>query len=101
MLANFLTPSGAASGLDPGTASNASYLRVFANPKATQTDWYTAGDQLVDFKVGFLNKIPLIELVFAIALIIGAIYYFAVQRKKPYEEVRAPDDEDLTGVVTV
>ena len=30
-------------------------------------------------------------------LIIGAIYYFAVQRKKPYEAVVAPTDEDLVG----
>ena len=34
-------------------------------------------------------------------LIIGAIYYFAVQRKKPYEAVVAPTDEDLSGIVSV
>jgi urea carboxylase system permease len=100
MMVNFLTPSGATSGLDPGTASGASYLRVFANPKATQTDWYVAGDQLVDFKVGFLNDIPLIWLVFGVVLIIGAIYYLAVQRNKPYEVVLAPTDEDLTGIAS-
>ncbi len=99
MMVNFLTPSGAASGLDPGSASGASYLRVFANPKATQTDWYVAGDQLVDFKIGFLNDIPLIWLVFGVVLIIGAIYYLAVQRNKPYEVVLAPTDEDLSGIV--
>ncbi len=101
MMVNFLTPSGATSGLDPGTASGASYLRVFANPKATQTDWYAEGDQLVDFKVDFLNKIPLIWLVFSVVLIIGCIYYFAAQRRKPFEAVVAPTDEDLSGIVSV
>ena len=33
-----------------------------------------------------------------VVLIVGAIYYFAVQRKKPYEPV-VPPDEDLTGIV--
>ncbi len=99
MMANFLTPSGATSGLDPGTASGASYLRVFANPKPVQTDWYVEGDQLVDFKIDFLNKIPLIWLVFAVVLIIGCIYYFAVQRQKSVEAVVAPTDEDLSGIV--
>jgi hypothetical protein len=54
----------------------------------------------VDFKIGFLNEIPIIWLVFAVVLIIGTIYYFAVQRNKPYEAV-VPPDEDLAGIVTV
>jgi hypothetical protein len=33
-------------------------------------------------------------------IIVGAIYYFAVQRKKPYEAV-VPPDEDLSGIVSV
>ena len=45
----------------------------------------------MDFKIGFLNEIPMIWMVFAVVLIIGAIYYFAVQRNKPYEAVVAPD----------
>jgi hypothetical protein len=67
--------------------------------KAIQTDWYVEGDQLVDFKVDFLNEIPIIWLVFGVVLIIGAIYYFTVQKKKPYEVVVAPTDEDLSGIV--
>ena len=31
-------------------------------------------------------------------LIVGAIYYFTAQRKKPWESV-VPPDEDLTGIV--
>jgi len=100
MLLNFLTPASVNSAFDPN-ASGANYLRIFANPKAIQTDWYVEGDQLVDFKIDFLNKIPIIWLVFAVVLIIGAIYYFTVQRNKPYEAVAAPTDEDLSGIVSV
>lgn len=99
MLLNFLTPASVDSAFDPN-ASGANYLRIFANPKAIQTDWYVEGDQLVDFKIGFLNEIPIIWLVFSVVLIIGAIYYLAVQRNKPYEAV-VPPDEDLAGVVSV
>ena len=99
MLLNFLTPASVDSAFDPN-ASGANYLRIFANPKAVQTDWYVEGDQLVDFKIGFLNEIPIIWLVFSVVLIVGAIYYLAVQRNKPYEAV-VPPDEDLAGVVSV
>jgi urea carboxylase system permease len=97
MLVNFLTPSSANGAFDPN-ATGASYLRIFANPKATQTDWYEEGNQLVDFKVGFLNDIPIIWLVFGVVLILGAIYYFGVQRNKPYEQPVIPSDEDLSGI---
>jgi len=99
MLLNFLTPASVDSAFDPN-ASGANYLRIFANPKAVQTDWYVEGDQLVDFKIDFLNEIPIIWLVFSVVLIIGAIYYLAVQRNKPYEAV-VPPDEDLAGIVSV
>jgi hypothetical protein len=97
MLVNFLTPASVNSAFDPN-ASGANYLRIFANPKAIQTDWYVEGDQLVDFKVSFLNEIPIIWLVFGVVLIAGAIYYFAVQRNKPYTVVTIPEDEDLSGI---
>jgi urea carboxylase system permease len=99
MLLNFLTPASVDSAFDPN-ASGANYLRIFANPKAVQTDWYVEGEQLVDFKIGFLNEIPIIWLVFAVVLVIGAIYYLAVQRNKPYEAV-VPPDEDLAGIVRI
>ena len=57
------------------------HLRIFSNPKATHG---LVRRPLVDFKVGFLNDIPIIWLVFSVVLILGAIYYFAVQRNKPY-----------------
>ena len=97
MLLNFLTPASVDSAFDPN-ASGANYLRIFANPKAIQTDWYVEGEQLVDFKIGFLNEIPIIWLVFGIVLIVGAIYYFTVQRRKPFEPVVLPEGEDLAGI---
>jgi amino acid transporter len=97
MLLNFLTPSSATSAFDPN-ASGANYLRIFSNPKPIQTDYFAEGEQLVDFKIEFLNKIPVIWTVFAIVIIIGAIYYFAVQKKKPFEPVRPPEEEDLSGI---
>jgi amino acid transporter len=98
MMLNFLTPSSATSAFD-ANASSANYLRIFSNPKAFQTDYYTEGVQLVNFHVGFLNKIPLIELFMLVVLLVGAIYYFSVQKGKPWESV-VPPDEDLSGIVT-
>lgn len=99
MLLNFLTPSSATSAWDPN-ASGSNYLRIFADPKPVQTDYFVEGEQLVDFKIDFLNKIPVIWTVFTVVLLIGAIYYFAVQKKKPFEAVVAPTDEDLSGIVS-
>jgi hypothetical protein len=96
MLLNFLTPSGAKNAWDPN-ASGANYMRIISNPKPVQTDYYEEGDQLVDFKIGFLNKIPVIWTVFGAILIGGAIYYSVVQVKKPWEP-SIPPDEDLSGI---
>jgi urea carboxylase system permease len=96
MILNFLAPSPVNSAFDPN-ASGASYLRIFSNPKPIQTDYYVEGDQLVDFKVDFLNKIPVIWSVFVLVVIIGGIYYYAVQRKKPWEPA-VPPEEDLSGI---
>ena len=97
MLLNFLTPSPVNSAFDP-KAEGAAYMRIISNPKPIQTDYYVEGDQLVDFKIDFLNKIPVIWTVFSLIAIIGAIYYFAVQKKKPFEAVHPPEEEDLTGI---
>jgi amino acid transporter len=99
MLLNFLTPAPVNSAWDPN-ASGASYMRIISNPKPIQTDYYVEGDQLVDFQIDALNKIPVIWTVFTLILVSGAIYYFAVQRKKPWEPV-VPPDEDLAGIAPV
>jgi amino acid transporter len=86
MMVNFLWPA---------STSGANALRIFTNPSPNQTDYYGTGP-LVHF-VGFLNNIALIEQVMVVVLLVGAIYYFAVQRKKPWEPV-SPPEEDLTGI---
>jgi len=96
MLLNFLTPSPVNSAFDPN-ASGASYLRIFSNPKPIQTDYFEEGKQLVDFKIDWLNKIPVIWTAFALILILGVIYYVGWQRRKPWS-VTAPSEEDLSGI---
>jgi urea carboxylase system permease len=88
MMINFLWPA---------SSSGANALRIFSNPSANQTD-YGLGQQ-VNFHIGFLNDIALIELVIAVTLIVGAIYYFGWQRKKPFMPVRPPEEENLEGIV--
>ena len=96
MMVNFLWPSSASSAFDPN-ASGANYLRIFSNPKSYQSDYYVEGQPLMNFHINFLNKIPAIELWLGVVLIVGAIYYFAAQKKKPWEPV-VPPDEDLSGI---
>jgi len=100
MMVNFLTPSSAVSAWDPGKASAANYLRVFSNPKPVQSDYYAEGNQLLDFKIGFLNKIPVIWTVFAAILIAGGLYYWLAQKKKPWSP-STPPEEDLAGIAPV
>jgi amino acid transporter len=87
MMVNFLWPA---------STEGVNALRIFTNPSPNQTDYYGTGP-LVHF-FGFLNDIALIEQVFAIVFIIGAIYYFTVQRNKPFTPVNPPDEEDLAGI---
>jgi amino acid transporter len=88
MMVNFLWPA---------STSGANSLRIFTNPSPNQTDYYGTGP-LVHFG-GFLNDIALIEQVMVFVFIVGAIYYFAVQRKKPWTPATVPE-EDLTGIVS-
>jgi urea carboxylase system permease len=87
MMVNFLWPA---------STSGANALRIFTNPSANQSDYYGTGP-LVNFHVAFLNKISLIELVFAVVFIVGAIYYYTVQKNKPYTPMTQPG-EDLAGI---
>jgi amino acid transporter len=99
MLLNFLTPSTVNSAWDENAeAAGAGYMRIISNPKPIQTDYYVPGDQLVDFKIDVLNKIPVIWTVFSVIFLVGAIYYLTVQRQKPFEPVHPPEEEDLSGI---
>jgi amino acid transporter len=68
-------------------------LRQLTNPKATQTDYFGTGP-LVHF-FGFLNKIPVIELIMVVVIVVGAVYYYAVQRNKPYTPPTIPEEGAL------
>ena len=70
--------------------TNDETLRVVTNPKPEQTDYFGTGP-LVHF-FGFLNKVPVIELLMAAVIIVGAIYYLAFQRRKPFTAVVPPEE---------
>jgi amino acid transporter len=71
---------------------NFAWPRVISNPKPEQT--VVAGTQLVDFHIDFLNKIPILWTVFVFVVLIGAIYYLAVGRRKEFAPVIAPAGDD-------
>ena len=99
MMINFLTPSSAVNAWDPGASSASNYLRIFSNPKPVQSDYYVQGQQLLDFKIDALNKIPVIWTVFIVIFVAGALYYWLAQKKKPWEPV-VPPDEDVSMVAS-
>jgi amino acid transporter len=73
-------------------------LRWLTNPKPLQTDYFGTGP-LVHF-VGFLNHLPVIEMLMVLVAGVGAVYYFAVQRNKPFVPVIPPDEDVLTSGAT-
>jgi amino acid transporter len=97
MMLNFLTPSSAVGAWDAGSSSASNYLRIFSNPKPVQSDYYTEGQQLLDFHDGFLNKIPVIWTVFVVIFVAGGLYYWFGQKKKPWAPV-VPPGEDVTMI---
>ena len=80
-------------------ASGANYLRIFANPKADPDRLLRRGRPARRLQDRLPEQDPAhLDWSSRVVFIIGAIYYFAVQRKKPYEAVHPPDDEDLAGI---
>jgi amino acid transporter len=71
---------------------NFAWPRIASNPKPEQT--VVAGTQLVDFHIDFLNKIPILWTVFVFVVLVGAIYYLAVGRRKEFAPVIAPAGDD-------
>jgi amino acid transporter len=67
---------------------NFAWPRAASNPKPNQT----AG--LLDFHIDFLNKIPILWTVFVFIVVVGAIYYFAVGRRKEFAPIIAPAGDD-------
>jgi len=71
---------------------NFAWPRIASNPKPEQT--VVNGQQLVDFHIAFLNKIPILWTVFVFVVVVGAIYYLAVGRRKEFAPVIAPAGDD-------
>ncbi|MEA2520366.1 MAG: hypothetical protein QOI81_12 [Actinomycetota bacterium] len=70
--------------------SDSTSLRVLTNPTAKQSD-YGFG-QLVNFHIGFLNSIPLMELIIGVIVVVGLIYYAAVGKDKEFAAVVPPEE---------
>jgi len=71
---------------------NFAWPRAISNPKPEQT--VVGGVQLLDFHIDFLNKIPILWTVFVFIVLVGAIYYLAVGRRKEFAPVIAPAGDD-------
>ena len=98
MMLNFLTPSSVPTAADAYASTSANALRIFSNPKPVQSDYYVPGQQLLNFHIDFLNKIPVIWTVFVVIFVVGALYYWFAQKKKPWVPV-VPPGEDVSMVV--
>jgi hypothetical protein len=60
----------------------------FTNPKPNESGG------LLNFHVGFLNDIPILWTVFAVIVIIGAIYYLAAGRNNALPPLVTPEADD-------
>jgi amino acid transporter len=67
---------------------NIAWPRVASNPEPSQTGG------LLSFGIGFLNNIPILWTVAIGIAVIGAIYYFAVGRRKQFAPIIAPAGDD-------
>jgi amino acid transporter len=69
----------------------------FTNPTPDQSGG------LLNFHIGFLNKIPILWTVFVFIVVIGAVYYLLAGRKKAFAAVVSPaaDDQPLLTDTTV
>ena len=70
--------------------ANFAWPRPCCNPTPSQT---VVGDaQLLNFHVGFLDRVPVLWTVFGGILLIGVVYYSVVQARKPFTRVIPPED---------
>jgi amino acid transporter len=69
---------------------NFAWPRPASNPEPRYT--VVAKAQLLNFHLGFLNKIPILWTVFVVIVGIGAIYYLVTGRTKEFAPVTAPPD---------
>jgi hypothetical protein len=59
---------------------NFAWPRACCNPKPTET--VVGNVQLLNFHVPVLDNIPVLWTVFGMIVLIGAAYYFGIQRRK-------------------
>jgi len=71
---------------------NFAWPRAASNPEPNQT--VIGGVQLLDFHIGFVNKIPILWTVFIVIAIIGLAYYAVSGRNKEFAAVQAPVGDD-------
>ncbi len=71
---------------------NFAWPRAQSNPEPNQT--VVGGVQLLNFHIGFLNKIPILWTVFVVIALIGVIYYAAAGNRKELAPVQAPAGDD-------
>ncbi|HEY2553343.1 MAG TPA: amino acid permease [Streptosporangiaceae bacterium] len=71
---------------------NFAWPRAASNPEPNQT--VVDGKQLLDFHIGFLDKIPILWTVVVVIALIGAIYYLAVGQRKTFPPVVTPEGDD-------
>jgi urea carboxylase system permease len=72
---------------------NFAWPRAQSNPQPNQT--VVGGAQLLNFHIGFLNKIPILWTVFVVIALIGGIYYAAAGRRKEFAPVQVPAGDDV------
>ncbi|HXP22239.1 MAG TPA: amino acid permease [Streptosporangiaceae bacterium] len=75
---------------------NFAWPRAQSNPTPNQS--VVAGVQLLNFHIGFLNKIPILWTVFVVVAVIGALYYLIVGRSKEFAPIRTPEADDAPVV---
>jgi amino acid transporter len=71
---------------------NFAWPRAASNPEPNQT--VVGNDQLLNFHIGFLNKIPILWTVVVFIVLVGAIYYAVAGRKKEFAAPVAPPPDD-------
>jgi urea carboxylase system permease len=71
---------------------NFAWPRAASNPTPNQT--VIGGVQLLNFHVGFLNKIPILWTVVVVIALIGVLYYGITGRRKEFPAVTVPAEDD-------
>ncbi len=71
---------------------NFAWPRAASNPTPNQS--VIGGVQLLNFHIGFLNKIPILWTVFVVIALIGVMYYAAAGNRKEFAPLRAPAGDD-------